>query len=105
MPFRRAVRLSIRTLAIVTATFAATLAVLSGSISVFSGPLYREPLLGIVLASAVLMMVPFGFVLCGASVVFDQHPDRRSAVRGAMYGAVLFGALLGIVFLLTPAIN
>ncbi|WP_146440414.1 hypothetical protein [Crateriforma conspicua] len=98
-------RFSIRTLAALTATFAATSAVLSGSISVFRGPLYREPLLGIVLAATVLLMIPLGFVLTGASVVFDQHPERRSAVRGATYGAILFGALLAIVFLLTPAIN
>ncbi len=88
-----------------TLTLAATLATATGSMSVFRGPFFREPLIGILFASAVLLMIPAGFVLTAASTTYDQQLDRQSAVRGAMYGAVLFAAVVGLLYLLTPSLK
>ena len=98
-------RLSIRTLVILTGTIAVASALVFSPILFLDGAFFHEPLIGILLALTMLLLVPLGFVLTGASLFFDQPGERRTALRGAMYGGVLFVALLFIVLLLFPKIH
>ena len=95
--FRRYyVKLSIRSIATLTATVAVSMTVLFDRVSAFDGPFRPEPLLTLAFYFGIHALIPCGLVLTTASIAYDQNRCRYAAMRGAAYGLLIL-ILLAII--------
>lgn len=69
-------KLGIRTLGLVTATLAATVAWFSGMVTIFDDTFGGEPLIGIVFAMLVVLSIPIGILLTTLSFAIDNKREH-----------------------------
>lgn len=96
-------RISVRTLSLLALVSSALLAIWTGTISVFEGPVYEKAIWEFFFGSVVLALIPIGLIGLSASIFYDQSPNRKAASLGAFICVCVF-LVWFVIASLTPAI-